>query len=392
MTTLPKVQVSLANGRLAAVAATQDGVAGLVLSGEAVTDKIALNEPKQIFSTRDLDTLGITEANNPLAWKEINSFYSKAGDGAELWIILYSDITVLTDVCDATEADRPVRKLLEASQGRIRLLAINRTIPVAYTPTVTNGIDQDVVTAAIELQDLLQDFASNYKPVRSFLPGIAFTGEGEGLINLRQSSQNRVACVLAADSGDGSAAMGLTLGRAAAIAVHRNLGRVKDGAMLAEAWLTDGSRAQDKEGIWSVLHENGFIFLRSYQGKNGFYFNDDPMMAPVSDDYSSLALGRVIDKAITIAYTTYVDELLDNVEIDAAGKLPASTCKYFESRINNAVNTLMAGEISSFNSYVDPAQNVLSTSKLAVVCAITPLGTLRQIIVELGFSNPALES
>lgn len=390
MSTLPKVIVNLGNGNLGGVFATSDGVAALVVSGTAVPDKIALNEPRQIFSPRDLDALGITAANNELAHKDVQAFYSKAGDGAELWIILFSDSMNLADVCDPAELDRPVRKVLVAGGGRIRLLGVNKKVPQGYAPTTTNGIDADVENALVKLHDLSMDFASQYKPVRGFLPGIAWTGTGEGLVNLRQNSQNRCAVVLGADTADGQAAIGLALGRAAAIQVHRNLGRVKDGAMLANAWFTDGSSANEKESLWPLLHENGFIFLRSYQGKNGFYFNDDPMCAPASDDYSSLAHGRVIDKAMVIAYTTYIDELLDNVEIDQDGKLPASTCKYFESRINNAVNTLMAGEISNFRSFVDPAQNVLSAGKLAVTCAITPQGTLREIVVELGFENPAL--
>lgn len=391
MAQLPKVEINLQNGGLGGVAATQDGVAGLVLSGSAVAGKIDLNEPRQIFNPRDLEALGITALNNELADKEVKAFYRQAGDGAELWLILYSDSMMLEDICDGTEPGRPVKKLLDAAQGRIRLIGINRKPPGAYSPTLSGNIDEDVANAAVNLQSLLDDMAGSYKPARAFLPAIAFTGSGEGLVNLRQSSQNRVGVVVGSDADSGLAAVGLALGRAAAIQVHRNLGRVKDGAMVAQAWLTDGSKAVEKETLWPLLHENGFIFLRSYQGKNGFYFNDDPMLAPASDDYASLALGRVIDKAIVIAYTTYVDELLDNVEIDQAGKLPASTCKYFESRINNAVNTLMAGEISNFESFVDPAQNVLSTSQLKVSAVITPLGTLRKIVVELGFSNPALE-
>ena len=391
MTQLPKVVIGLQNGGLGVVAATMDGVAGLVLSGQAVSEKIDINEPRQIFSVRDLDALGIDSSNNPLADKEIKAFYSQAGDGAELWLILYSESMLLEDVCDGAESNRPVQKLMDAAGGRIRLLGVNRKPPAEYTPTITGNIDEDVTNAAVKLQSLLVDYADNYKPVRAFLPAIGFTGSGEGLVNLRQSSQNRVGVVVGSDVSTGEAAVGVAIGRASSVPVMRNLGRVKDGAMIVNAWLTDGTPAAEKETLWPLLHENGFVFLRSYQGKNGFYFNDDPMMAPASDDYAALAMGRVIDKAIVIAYTTYVDELLDNVEIDQEGKLAASACKYFESRINNAVNTLMAGEISGFESFVNPSQNVLSTSKLTVACAITPLGTLRQIVVELGFSNPALE-
>ncbi len=387
---LPKVDIQLGEGGLGGVTPTQDGIAGLVLSGSA-TDGIGLNEPKQIFSVRDLETLKITAENNPLADKCIKAFYDKAGDGAELWIILYSDTTTLETVCDKTEAGNIVKKLLDAAGGKIRVLGINRKPDEMYSPTITNGIDADVEAAMANLQSLLDDYADDYKPARAILPAFAWDGETGNLINLRESSYNRVGIVMWADNEDGLAAIGLTIGRMADIAVHRNLGRVKDGAIAVSAWMTDGSKAQDCESMWGALHTKGFIFPRAYHGKNGFYFNDDPVAAPLTDDYNSLSLGRTIDKAITITYVTYVDELLDNVEVDEDGNLPASTCKYFEKRIENAVDLLMSNEISNFEAYVDPGQNVLSTGELAVVCEITPMGTLKKIVVKLGFKNPALE-
>lgn len=387
--TLPSVDISLANGRMGAVAAVMDGVAGLALSGTAVADNIGLNDPKQIFSFADMIALGITEANNEFAWNEIKRFYEVAGDGAELWIVLFSDASVLADICENVDTST-VYKLLDAAQGRIRLVAVNRKAPLGYTPTVTTGIDQDVVTAITNLHATLEAFAANYMPARALLPGHAWDGDTATLIDLRANATNRVGVVLAAENADGDAAIARSLGRLAAIEVHRNIGRVKDGAVALEAYMTDGSTSVSHKSKWDVLHEKGFIFLRTYQGKNGFFYNDDPVSAPVTDDYSQLAQGRVIDKAIVIAYSTYVNELLDNVEVDDVGKIAASVCKYFESIIENAVNANMVNQISNFSAFVDPAQNVLSTSQMTVVLEIVPVGTLRKIVVELGFSNPAL--
>jgi hypothetical protein len=390
---LPKVKVSLLNGQLGGVDATADGVAGLVLSGTAVAEKIALNEAHVLYGVRDIETLGITSENNPLAFDEISAFFSKAGEGAELWIVLYSEATTLASLCDKSTVGNVIKTMLDAASGRIRILGINRKVPVGYTPTVTQGIDGDVITAITKLQDLATEYADNYKPFRAILPGLEWTGDVANLINLTQSSANRISIMLGADKlydTKGKAAVGMALGRLASIPVNRNLGRVKDGAMTANAWLTDGSTAISKEGMWTTLHDNGFVFFRSFQGKNGYYFNFDRTAAPATDDYHQISLGRVVDKAITIAYTTYVDELLDNVEIDQDGKLAPAVCKYFEGRIENAVNIAMSGEISSFSAYVNPQQNVLSSGKMTVACTIVPLGTLSEIDVELGFDNPAL--
>ncbi|MNU07249.1 hypothetical protein D3C72_2527450 [compost metagenome] len=45
-------------------------------------------------------------------------------------------------------------------------------------------------------------------------------------------------------------------------------------------------------------------------------------------------------------------------------------------------------EVSAFDVYVDPKQNILSTSELKVKAEITPIGTARKIMVDLGFKNP----
>lgn len=41
---LPNVTINLENGNLGRIAQSDDGVAGLILTGAAVSDKLALNE------------------------------------------------------------------------------------------------------------------------------------------------------------------------------------------------------------------------------------------------------------------------------------------------------------------------------------------------------------
>lgn len=68
---LPNVSIVLGNGNLGRVPLTDDGVAGLILTGAAVAGKLDLNKGYVLASAADLVTLGISEANNPLASKEI---------------------------------------------------------------------------------------------------------------------------------------------------------------------------------------------------------------------------------------------------------------------------------------------------------------------------------
>jgi hypothetical protein len=61
---LPKVGITILNGQLGQVASTDDGVAGLLMTGVAGTG-IALSEVKQIFSVADAEALGITLHTTP---------------------------------------------------------------------------------------------------------------------------------------------------------------------------------------------------------------------------------------------------------------------------------------------------------------------------------------
>ena len=44
------------------------------------------------------------------------------------------------------------------------------------------------------------------------------------------------------------------------------------------------------------------------------------------------------------------------------------------------------GEVSSFQTLIDPEQDVLSTSKLAITIKIVPVGVARNIVVNIGFA------
>ncbi|MFQ3578529.1 MAG: DUF2586 family protein [Bacteroidales bacterium] len=388
---IPKINVQLSNGALGGVVATGDGVSGLVLSGAAVTDKIDLLDPVQLFSPTGLADYGITLANNPLAWKEVQAFYEKAPAGTELWLILYAPATSLASVCDKSQASNPVKLLLDSAEGRVRLLGINKILESNYVPTLTNQIDQDVITAITNLQNLLNDYFVANKPCRALLPAQCWTGVTAGLFNPRQNTTNRVGVVMSADATYNTwanANIGETLGRAAGIQVHRNIGRVKDGSMSTTAFFTDGKAALDHEDKWNTLADYGYIFKMKYFGKNGYFFHSDPMAVAITNDYNSLSLGRTIDKAQTIAYQTYIDELNDNVLVTEEGTLDGGVIAYLEGRIENAVNQLMAGEISSFRVFISPNQNILSTKKLAVTMRIIPQGTIGEIDIELGFENP----
>lgn len=413
---LPGVEITLGSGGLGRVAATADGIAGLLLTGAAVsvesetqteTDEkkylFKLNEHYQLSSTKDLTGLGITKDNNPLVYKEVCSFYAQSGEGAELHLMVVASDTKLSEMVSPVKTS-PLSKLIEAAAGRIKIVGVNRLIKKEETvDTEQHGIDGDAVTAAQNAQQTAENYAKKIMPFRIFLPAPKWDSESDvPAFKPSGSSYNCVAMVLCSEGkmenlpedmlqDQYPAAIGMVLGRAAKAEPQQDLGRVKFGSLAANGYFTDGSSFLQKQSLADSLNDAGYIFFLNYPGKNGCYLNGCPMACAASDDYATLNNGRIMDKAMRIAYDTYITEIMDNVKVGDDGKLPSGVCSSFESMIENAVASLMDGQISSFKAYVDPAQNILSTSTLKVECSIVPLGVLKTIRVMLSFTNPALE-
>ena len=393
---LPKVSITLLNNQLGQTSQTEDGIAGLLMTGIG-TGSIALGESKQIFSVADAEALGLDAAydttNTTNVYKTIVDFYEQAGDGAELWIQIVAKTTLMEDMCD--EANDILKKLLNDAGGRVRIAGVVRVPDGAYTPVYADQLDPDVIAAAATAQTLATSFAAAFKPVRVLIDGRDFQGNTGTLLNLKLSSYNRVGIVLFTDvSASDNAAVGLVLGRLANIPVQRNIGRVKDGDIgIAAAYLT--GQAALIESLTSTqqdqVHDKGFIFARKYPAKNGYFFNDDPTATAASDDYNSIARGRVIDKAITITNLVYTEELLDDLDVDENGFIDPAVIKDYQGKIKKEIDAQMTieDEISGARVVIDPKQNVLSTNKVVVQLFIRPKFYSKEIAVTLGFENPA---
>lgn len=390
---LPNVQIILGNGNIGSVSLSDDGVAALLLTGAAVEGKFTLNTHYVLSGPSGLTTLGITEANNPLIYKEVNAFYAEAGDGAELHILAVPEATTLTAMVAITDGS-PIRKLLDPAAGRIRLVGLNRTLPANYEATMNGCVDGDVQTAVAAAQAIAQSYLGKIAPVCIFVPAMKWTGSVDNIYQPRQGSQNMVSVVLASDGKVGttqSAAIGMALGRAAKIAVNVSIGRVKDGSICASGagYLMDGKTPEEHYANWEALSDAGYIFFRTYIGKGGYYLNEDPTAAPTTDDYSLLCLTRVIQKALVVCYKTYIDEILDNIDVaPETGKIPTAMAKYYESLLMKSLNSNMEGEMSGATITIDPEQDLITTKKMNVVARIIPTAILREIEVNLAFTNP----
>lgn len=383
---LPNISFNILNGGLLQQPVTSDKVAGLILTGATIDDGAQLDMPYQVFSLADIEELGIkAEGANAFAYKQFEQFYTEAGQGAELWFMLVASTVTYTTMLDRTTNNAV--KLLDASNGAIRVLGVVKTPPTEVT--ATEGLDADVHTAVVKAQALAEHYATKFMPVRIVISGNNYSGTIADLKDYKTAGFNRVACLIANTDASKVASVGLVLGRLARIPVQRNIGRVADGpAESLAAYFTSNAKVESQQSGWDAIHKKGYIFLRSFVSKSGYYFNDDLTLTAETDDFVSLARGLVIDKSVVLGYATLVENLLDEVEVTAEGKIHPAVVKGWQAQVERALSTMVeAGNLSNAECYIDEQQNILSTGKLNVAIRLQPVGYAKQINVNIGFTT-----
>jgi hypothetical protein len=390
---IPKVNITLLSGTLGAIGGNNDGVAGMVIGCDPTGTSIVAGDK---FTLRSIDDAKVAGLNDiAYAYQQIKEFYNEAGIGAKLYVIIAPNTETLENMADPASGNAYGKKLLDYAAGEIAMLGICRKPAAGYTPTVTKGMDNDAITAMNKLQAMAATYLSAYKPFVGLVEGRSYQGNPTTLDNLTAGSNNHVGVLLAASKelhtiDAGAASIGLLLGRAAAVPVQRKVARVKDGALsITGAYY--GAATAEATDITSI-DAKGYITIGTFANKAGYFFMDDLLATATTDDYKTISARRTMNKLVRIAYVTYINEVNDDIELTDEGKLTPATAKFYEGLITNAINLAMTanGELSSFSAYVDPNQNVLSTSKVTIRCAAVPKGYSQQIDVVLGFSNPAL--
>lgn len=386
------VNITRATGQLKRTEPTEDSVVCLVMSGAAVAGKIALGEPRQIFSSDALVTLGITAANNPLAYQEILDFYAQAGEGAELNFMLVVDTTSLTDICD-NENDLG-KKLLDSVEGRGVIFLVNRKTPIGYTATITGGLDEDVNTAVANLNLMAAAYQAQNIPFVGILPALGFDKDTYSGMPARSTlSNDYVALNGWCNAADGIVSMGQLAGWITKLQVHQNVGRVASGKVSDTAFMPDGTEPKDLKYEWIAMAAKGLLFPVKIGGKSGFFFYDDPTLTAISSDYSSISWNRTINKAQRIAYDVLVEKQNDDIDIDqSTGKIESTLVSDWESDVENAIRGQMmkvAGtkqkEISGVKCSIDPESDIVN-DQIDAQLLIVRKGQSKTINVRIGYA------
>jgi hypothetical protein len=394
MAASPYVQVNILNNQVKRSVAVDSGTMGLMLTGVAVSGKIALNDPRLITSVDDAAALGLDAAydtaNSAIVYASIADFYSQAPVGTNLYIMLVASSVTLAQMADKTVAANAM-KLITYAQGAINYLGFSRK-PTSYTPSITEGIDPDVVTAVQNAQALAVYAASLGYPLDTVMEGRQLASSSWSSVhNFLGDSANRVLLVAASlDSDANNANVGFTLGVIANTPIQRSIGGTNTGVTKAYVGTLDVTTTSP--GQLETLYGRGVIFLKPVPQSNTLRFVDSHMCCADTDDYAYLEAGRIRNQVhkLLLSYAATTLSMMDvpvSVQNYSYATIDRSMARHIENEINDVVNTALAGAISGFKATVSDADNILSTDTITVTCAVELRGVLRYIVFNLGLTN-----
>ncbi len=197
-------------------------------------------------------------------------------------------------------------------------------------------------------------------------------------------------------TGKSISCLGACLGAVSLASVEEDIAWIQnfnmsDGTELEYVAFSNGQNVKDlADSTLDFVDSYRYVFLTK-QGIAGSYFNDSHCAIVKTSDYAYIENNRTIDKACRGVYQALLPLLNSPLVVNTNGTLKNTTIATFESPANSYLAQMcrdgeISGEPGDLRTYIDPAQNVLSTSNIELAITIQPVGVARNIKVNIGFA------
>jgi hypothetical protein len=386
------VTFTKSNGNLARVIPGEDHISGIMYltpNGTALPAGFGSDEIKQITDIYDAEAKGIT--SSATAYKVLHyhiSEFFRINPSATLYV------QIVAEPAQGSPDFEEIKELQAFADGKIRQVGVWTDNTFATTQvTLLQGVADDLEDDHMPLSILLvADFHS--------------VSDLTTLSNLKTLTAPNVSVIFGQDGAAAGKALytdksvtigclGAALGALSLSAVSESFAWVKKfnmvgGSELDSPALGNGTLVKDiTSSALDAINTKGYIFLRKFVGLTGSYLNDNFTCEAATSDFCYINNVRTIDKAIRNVRTFVLPELNGKLRIDAeSGELAIDTIKYFESLAKRALAQMQNdGDLSGYDVYIDPKQDVLSNSNLDIQIACVPYGTARSIAVTIGFAT-----
>lgn len=391
----------------------EDGISGLIVLSPIAAGSTLVNEQVyKLRSIRDAEQAGLTDSGDgseqmDLAYKHVAEFFRFNPTGTLYFLLSTAALTFSAAL--ATTAGSLAKKLLAEANGEVRQLGIARVTDLG-TQTAGAGVAQEVLDAIAPAQALVDnEFDPNKRPLDIVLEGHGWAGTVAAASDLRDNyDAKHVAVVIAQDPAisalnaafEKHAAVGTFLGISARGQVHESIGWVQQSNLLdasqsifLNANLSNNSAASDYEADFDLLWNKGYTFAQRIAGQEGTYFIDAPTCTPRANMVSFWRHARTLHKASRAVRAALLPEVNRPVEVDPdTGLLAPRFVSLFEGIARGALDLMIgAEELSGFQVYVNPEQNISATGTVEVNYEITPFGAANAIQASIALV-PSLSS
>lgn len=371
----------------------EDHISGLVVYGQPNLDKVLLIEAEQ------LDALGVTATSHPVLHYHVSEYF-RVNPGSQL----YLNSTLLND-----GQFTAVKQLQQFAEGKIRQIGILDLVTVFA----------DLTTVLATINTRLLELALTNMPCSGVYSIHSITSANLlALPNLHTLNCERLSVCIGQDgAGRGNYVSGIVgkkvgiigacLGAISKAMVHESIGWVEKQNLVTGTYpkaltgnavvsreldvvsFIDGSRLGDfTPAQIQSINDKGYLFPIKHIGYTGSFFNDSYTAVSVDSDFSTIENNRAIDKAQRGVYIKLLPKISGPIYVNPnTGDISEDTLASLEAIGSIPLEQMERdGELSGFKIFINPDQDVLSTSKLIVTMKIVPVGVLREITVNLGFA------
>lgn len=186
-------------------------------------------------------------------------------------------------------------------------------------------------------------------------------------------------------------ALGDLLGAVSKAKVHESIAWVESfPTNISIPAFGDGKKYRDlDEAVIETLDNSRYIFLRTYDGLAGSFFNDNHTLDTATSDCAYINDVRTMDKAVRGVRTYLLPKLGRPMKVDPdTGKLERTAVEHLITTGNRPLEEMAkAGELSGYRFDIDPDQNILATSRVRGVIKNVAVGVMRNLDLEIGFAT-----
>lgn len=393
---MQNLTINRTNGNIVRSLSGEDHISGLVFysatlptadegeKGFSTTERI-----QAISSIERAEKLGITA--KAASWEMrvlhylLESTYNM-NPGISLYVGIFKPAS-------GANAFSEIKQIQNYSGGKVRQVGVWNGA-VELSDTVVNALQSVRTTLEAQNKPLIILYAPKVTDVTSLPTDLAKIGRNGVSVIIGQDGAG-VAAELYADAGNTTkasvSALGDLLGAVSRAKVHESIAWVEAfPTNISVPAFGDGKKYRDlDEAVIETLDSSRYIFLRTYDGLAGSFFNDNHNLDVPTSDYAYINDVRTMDKAVRGVRTNVLPKLGRPMKVDAeTGKIERTTVEHLITTGNKPLEDMeKAGELSGYKFDIDPDQNILATSRVRGVIKNVAVGVMRNLDLEIGYAQ-----